>query len=169
VSALEPDPAQVLPRSRAQVPPERELDGADSHEGRRSDVDRGEVLADVLIDERDRAAQRGRRTLRTPRTRRAGGHVVRDGRRGDVRTDDALVRDYAAAHYPPSVLQQPEGLPAGTGHLDGSSRDHGQDLPGLPPGIACVQPCLSDPAYKFERLVLLSWARFDRYTPRLQS
>ena len=57
VGPVEPDPSQVIGRGGVQAPPEGELDRADGHVGG-GDVGGGDVGVGVLVDERDRPAQR---------------------------------------------------------------------------------------------------------------
>jgi hypothetical protein len=81
----EPDPAQVRQGSGRQVPPEGELDGARGDPGGGRDVGHRDVRVGLLVDERDRAAQRGGRAVAPVRDGRGGGRVTREGGQGHGR------------------------------------------------------------------------------------
>jgi hypothetical protein len=56
----QPHPAQVFQRRAVQIAAERQLHRADADEGGGGDVSDADVFVSVLVNERDRAAQRGR-------------------------------------------------------------------------------------------------------------
>src|SRR6185437_16679402 len=82
VSVVEPNPADVLRRSDVQMPAERQLHRADGDRRGSGYVGGGDGLVSVLVDVRQRAAQRGGGAVVPVLDGRLGDGVIREGGQG---------------------------------------------------------------------------------------